>query len=61
IGLRGGVAPVRTYLDELLPDVLEGVVEPGLVFDLQLPFEQLADGYAAMTERRAIKAWAIAS
>jgi threonine dehydrogenase-like Zn-dependent dehydrogenase len=61
IGLRGGVAPVRTYLDELLPVVLEGTVQPGLVLDLRLPFENLAEGYAAMTERRAIKAWAVAS
>jgi threonine dehydrogenase-like Zn-dependent dehydrogenase len=56
IGLRGGVAPVRTYIPELLPDVLEGRINPGRVFDLEVPLAQVADAYAAMDERRAIKA-----
>jgi threonine dehydrogenase-like Zn-dependent dehydrogenase len=56
ITVGGGVAPVRAYLDELLPDVLDGTIEPGRVFDLQVPLEQVADAYAAMDERRAIKA-----
>jgi threonine dehydrogenase-like Zn-dependent dehydrogenase len=55
VGLRGGMAPVRRYLPELLDHVLAGRIEPGLVFDLTLPLEQAADGYRAMDERRAIK------
>lgn len=55
IGLRGGVAPVRNYIEELLPDVWNGVVQPGRVFDLTLPLEEAAEAYAAMDERRAIK------
>lgn len=53
--LVGGVAPVRAYLDELLPDVLDGTITPGLVFDQTLPLDQVADGYTAMDERTAIK------
>jgi threonine dehydrogenase-like Zn-dependent dehydrogenase len=55
VGLRGGMAPVRRYLPELLDHVLAGRMEPGLVFDLTLPLEQAADGYRAMDERRAVK------
>ena len=44
------------YLPELLDKVLHRVIEPGKVFDLELPLEQAADAYAAMDERRAIKA-----
>jgi threonine dehydrogenase-like Zn-dependent dehydrogenase len=55
VGVGGGVAPVRAYLDELLPDVLDGSIDPGRVFDLELPLEQVADAYAAMDERRSIK------
>ncbi|MGA8988202.1 zinc-dependent alcohol dehydrogenase family protein [Aeromicrobium sp.] len=55
IGIAGGVAPVRAYLEELLPDVLAGTVSPGDVFDLTLPLDQVAEGYRAMDERRAIK------
>ena len=55
IALRGGVAPVRNYIEELLPDVWNGVVQPGRVFDLTLPLEEAAEAYAAMDERRAIK------
>jgi threonine dehydrogenase-like Zn-dependent dehydrogenase len=51
----GGVAPVRTSLPELLHDVLEGTLRPGDVFDAMLPLAEVADGYAAMDERRAIK------
>ena len=49
------MAPVRAYIDELLADVLSGTIEPGRVFDLTLPLDQVADAYAAMDERRAIK------
>jgi threonine dehydrogenase-like Zn-dependent dehydrogenase len=55
VGVRGGVAPVRNYIDELLPEVLSGAIEPGLVFDLELPLSEVSDAYAAMDERRAIK------
>ncbi|QWL29376.1 zinc-dependent alcohol dehydrogenase family protein [Rathayibacter toxicus] len=55
IGVRGGVAPVRSYMAQLLPDVLDGSIEPGLVFDLELPLDNIAEAYAAMDERRAIK------
>jgi threonine dehydrogenase-like Zn-dependent dehydrogenase len=55
IGIAGGVAPARQYLPALRDDVLSGAIEPGKVFDLELPLAQVAEGYAAMDERRAIK------
>lgn len=55
IGVAGGVAPVRAYLPDLLDDVLARRIEPGLVFDLELPLADVAEGYAAMHERRATK------
>ena len=55
VGLRGGVAPVRAYLPDLLERTLDGRIEPGKVFDLTLPLEQAAEAYAAMDERRSIK------
>jgi threonine dehydrogenase-like Zn-dependent dehydrogenase len=55
ITVGGGVAPVRTYLSDLLPDVLSGVLDPSPVFDLALPLDQVADAYRAMDERRSIK------
>jgi threonine dehydrogenase-like Zn-dependent dehydrogenase len=55
VGLRGGPAPVRAYLPDLLQRVLERRIEPGKVFDLTLPLDQVADAYAAMDERRSIK------
>ncbi|HEY0119622.1 MAG TPA: zinc-dependent alcohol dehydrogenase family protein [Cellulomonas sp.] len=55
VGVVGGVAPVRYYIPELLPDVWAGAIEPGLVFDLTLPLDQVADAYAAMDQRRAVK------
>jgi threonine dehydrogenase-like Zn-dependent dehydrogenase len=55
IGIAGGVAPVRNYLEELLPDVLDGTISPGDVFDHKVPLDQVADGYRAMDERTAIK------
>ncbi|MDP9026152.1 MAG: zinc-dependent alcohol dehydrogenase family protein [Actinomycetota bacterium] len=55
IMVGGGMAPARQYIPELLPDVLSGAIDPGLVFDLQLGLEDAAEGYAAMDERRAIK------
>ncbi|MEU6323691.1 zinc-dependent alcohol dehydrogenase family protein [Streptomyces sp. NPDC047009] len=56
VGLRGGPAPVRRYLPDLIDRVLTGRINPGKVFDLTLPLEQVAEGYKAMDERRAIKA-----
>ena len=55
IGLRGGVAPVRRYIPELLEDVLEGRINPGLVFDFETDLKGIEEAYAAMDERRAIK------
>ncbi|HEY5836084.1 zinc-dependent alcohol dehydrogenase family protein [Streptomyces sp.] len=56
VGLRGGPAPVRRYLPDLIDRVLAGAINPGKVFDLTLPLDQVAEGYKAMDERRAIKA-----
>jgi threonine dehydrogenase-like Zn-dependent dehydrogenase len=53
--LRGGSAPARAYIPELLPDVLEGAIEPGKVFDFETDLDGIAEAYAAMDERRAIK------
>jgi threonine dehydrogenase-like Zn-dependent dehydrogenase len=56
VHLHGGPAPVRRYLPELIDLVLNRKINPGKVFDLVLPLEQVAEGYRAMDERRAIKA-----
>ncbi|MFE1927400.1 zinc-dependent alcohol dehydrogenase family protein [Streptomyces asoensis] len=56
VGLRGGPAPVRRYLPDLIDRVLTRRIDPGRVFDLTLPLEQVAEGYRAMDERRAVKA-----
>ena len=55
VGVAGGVAPVRAYLPRLRDDVLNGVISPGAVFDLEVPLAEAAEAYAAMDERRAIK------
>jgi threonine dehydrogenase-like Zn-dependent dehydrogenase len=55
VGLRGGVAPARSYIPELLDDVLEGRINPGLVFDYETDLDHIAEAYQAMDERRAIK------
>lgn len=55
IHLHGGPAPVRRFLPELIDLVLNGKINPGKVFDLVLPLAQVAEGYRAMDERRAIK------
>jgi len=55
VHLHGGPAPVRRYLPELIDLVLKGTINPGKVFDLVLPLDQVAEGYRAMDERRAIK------
>jgi threonine dehydrogenase-like Zn-dependent dehydrogenase len=51
----GGPAPVRADLDELLPDVMEGRIEPGRVFDRTVGLDGVPDGYRAMNERESIK------
>jgi threonine dehydrogenase-like Zn-dependent dehydrogenase len=55
IGLAGGMAPVRAYLPHLMGLVLDGAIQPGRVFDMTLPLDDVAEGYRAMDERRAIK------
>ncbi|MFL5576345.1 MAG: zinc-dependent alcohol dehydrogenase family protein [Gemmatimonadaceae bacterium] len=55
VHLMGGPAPVRQYLPELIDLVWKGKINPGKVFDLTLPLDQVAEGYRAMDERRAIK------
>ncbi|MBX6380400.1 MAG: zinc-dependent alcohol dehydrogenase family protein [Thermoflavifilum aggregans] len=55
ITVGGGPAPVRAYMDELLPDVLEGRIEPGLVFDRVISLDEVPEGYRAMDQRQAIK------
>jgi len=54
-GLLGGSAPVRAYLPELLDDVLAGRINPGRVLDFETDLDDIAEAYAAMDERRAIK------
>ncbi len=55
ITISGGPAPARAYIEELLPDVLEGRIEPGRVFDWVGGLDQVPDGYRAMNDRKAIK------
>ncbi len=55
VGLLGGPAPVRRFLPELIELVCNGEINPGKVFDLTLPLHEVAEGYRAMDERRAIK------
>ncbi|MEV0919383.1 zinc-dependent alcohol dehydrogenase family protein [Streptomyces sp. NPDC049967] len=55
IALRGGVAPVRSYIPELLPDVLSGAIDPSPVFDLAIGLDDVPAGYKAMDERTALK------
>jgi threonine dehydrogenase-like Zn-dependent dehydrogenase len=56
VHLHGGPAPVRNYLPQLIELAWERKIDPGKVFDLALPLERVAEGYRAMSERRAIKA-----
>ena len=53
--MMGGPAPVRRFPPDLMDRVLTGRIKPGKVFDLTLPLDQVAEGYRAMDERRAIK------
>src|SRR6202044_187129 len=54
-GMLGGPAPVRRFLPHLIELVLERKINPGKLFDLELPLAEVAEGYRAMDERRAIK------
>jgi threonine dehydrogenase-like Zn-dependent dehydrogenase len=56
VHLHGGPAPVRRFLPELIDLILKREIDPGKVFDLELPLDQAAEGYDAMDQRRAIKA-----
>jgi threonine dehydrogenase-like Zn-dependent dehydrogenase len=55
VTVSGGPAPVRAYIEELLPDILEGKIEPGRVFDRVVDLDGVPDGYRAMDQREAIK------
>ena len=55
VGIAGGMAPARQYLPQLRDDVLAGAINPGLVFDLEVPLSEVGEAYAAMDERRAVK------
>ncbi|MFE6826262.1 zinc-dependent alcohol dehydrogenase family protein [Streptomyces sp. NPDC057690] len=55
VTLAGGVAPARAYIPELLPDVLSGAINPGLVFDRTVDLDGVPDGYRAMDDRTALK------
>jgi len=55
VTVSGGMAPTRAYIEELLPDVVEGRIEPGRVFDRVAHLEDVPDGYRAMNNREAIK------
>lgn len=55
VTLTGGVAPARAYIEELLPEVLDGAIEPGRVFDRTVSLERVPAGYRAMADRTALK------
>lgn len=55
ITLTGGPAPTRSYIDELMPDILDGVIEPGRVLDRTVSLDDVPDGYRAMDDRQALK------
>lgn len=55
VKVGGGPAPVRAYIEELLPDILDGTIEPGRVFDRTVGLDGVPDGYRAMASRESIK------
>jgi threonine dehydrogenase-like Zn-dependent dehydrogenase len=55
ITIGGGPAPARAYIEELLPDILDGKIEPGRVFDRVVALDEVPDGYRAMNDREALK------
>ncbi|MFD7447183.1 alcohol dehydrogenase catalytic domain-containing protein [Streptomyces sp. NPDC059909] len=56
ITLTGGASPARAYIEQLLPDVLDGTLTPGRVFDQEFTFDQTPDAYRAMADRQVLKA-----
>jgi threonine dehydrogenase-like Zn-dependent dehydrogenase len=59
IRVAGGLAPVRKYLDELVPEVAHGALRPGIVFDREVDFDRIPDGYRAMDAREALKVMSV--
>jgi threonine dehydrogenase-like Zn-dependent dehydrogenase len=55
ITVGGGPAPVRAYIPELLPDILEGRIQPGRVFDAVVDLDDVSGGYRDMNDRKALK------
>jgi threonine dehydrogenase-like Zn-dependent dehydrogenase len=55
ITLTGGVSPARAYIEELLPDVLDGTLAAGRLFDRTIGLDEVPDGYRAMADREALK------
>jgi threonine dehydrogenase-like Zn-dependent dehydrogenase len=55
VTVSGGPAPVRAYIEELLPDILEGTIDPGRVFDREVRLDEVPEGYRAMNDRESIK------
>jgi threonine dehydrogenase-like Zn-dependent dehydrogenase len=55
VSVGGGPAPVRAYIEELLPDILDGSIQPGRVFDRVVGLDGVPDGYRAMNDRESIK------
>ena len=55
VTLTGGPAPARNYIEELMPAILDGTIEPGRVFDRTVPLEDVPAGYRAMDRREALK------
>jgi threonine dehydrogenase-like Zn-dependent dehydrogenase len=55
VTIGGGPAPVRAYIDELLPDILDGKIQPGRVFDRTTDLDGVPAGYRAMADRESLK------
>lgn len=55
ISISGGVAPARAYIEELMPDILSGKINPGKVFDMTVNLDEVPSGYEAMSKRTALK------
>jgi len=55
ITLTGGVAPAGAHIEELMPDILSGTIQPGMVFDHTVALDDVAVGYRAMADRTALK------
>jgi threonine dehydrogenase-like Zn-dependent dehydrogenase len=55
ITLTGGAAPARAYIENLMPDILDGSIEPGRVFDRTISLDETPEGYTAMNDRQALK------